>query len=108
MTPLLDLAIRSSVLVALGLALAALLRRQPAALRHTVLATAIVAAVAVIPLSVIVPAWHITLPSPAAATPVQPSSASAADAGVSIGTIAPTTTRVPLMTIVWVFWVAGV
>ena len=62
MTLSLDLAIRSAILVLLGLAVVAVLRRQPAALRHAVLAMTIIATAALLPLKAIVPAWQVPLP----------------------------------------------
>ncbi len=52
-----DLAIRSSIVLLLGLGLRALLRRRSAALRHRVLATALFASASVAPLTLILPAW---------------------------------------------------
>jgi TonB family protein len=62
MTLLLDLAIRSSILVLVGLAVAAVLHRQSAALRHAVLAMTVIAAAALVPLTAIVPTWQVSLP----------------------------------------------
>jgi len=59
-----DLAIRSSIILLTGLALNALLGGRSAALRHWVLAAAIFAAAAVVPLTLALPAWEISLPSP--------------------------------------------
>ena len=64
MTILVDLAIRSSILLAIGLVLSACLAKRSAALRHRVLAAALVAAAAVVPFSVALPEWTITLPAP--------------------------------------------
>jgi len=61
MTLLLDLAIRSAILVLAGLAVAAVLRRQAAALRHAVLAMTVIAAAGLLPLTAIVPTWHLPL-----------------------------------------------
>ena len=63
MTLLIDLAIRSSVMLAAGLLLATLLRTRAAALRHCVLAGAVAAAAAVVPLSLALPSWKVSLPS---------------------------------------------
>ena len=60
-----DLAIRSSIVLLLGLGLRALLRRRSAALRHRVLATALFASASVAPLTLILPAWSM----PAAGRP---------------------------------------
>ena len=59
-----DLAIRSSIILLAGLALNALLGGRSAALRHWVLAAAIFAAAAVVPLTLALPAWEVSLPSP--------------------------------------------
>jgi TonB family protein len=61
-----DLAIRSTVILAIGLAASALLRGRSAALRHFVLAAAVFAAGAAIPLTLILPAWELPWPAPAA------------------------------------------
>lgn len=63
MMPVADLLIRSSIVLAAGLLLAACLRGSSAAMRHAVLAASIVAAGAVVPLSLLVPAWEIHLPA---------------------------------------------
>jgi TonB family protein len=69
MTLLLDLAIRSSVLLAAGLTFDALLRSRAAALRHAVLGLSVLAAVVVAPLSLTVPAWEVTVPQRATSAP---------------------------------------
>jgi TonB family protein len=57
MIPLIEIALRSSVILAVGLALMPLLRRQSAALRHWVLATTLVCS-AVVPIAAwLLPAW---------------------------------------------------
>ena len=63
MTPLADVLIRSSIVLAAGLLLAACLRKHSAALRHAVIATAVFTSAAVIPFSLFGPAWEITVPS---------------------------------------------
>jgi TonB family protein len=65
---LLDLTIRSSIIILVALAASALLRRRSAALRHCVLAAGVFSAAAVLPLSLVLPAWDLPLP---AATPAQ-------------------------------------
>lgn len=67
MTLLLDLAMRSGILVLVGLAAAAILHRQSAALRHAVLAMTILGAAALLPLTAVVPTWRVPLPIPIAA-----------------------------------------
>ena len=87
MTPLIDLAVRSSVILAIGLLLDSLLRHRAAALRHCVLAGAIAAAAAVVPLSLMLPPWKVSLPSPLQATAAESSPIVA----VSIAPTAPST-----------------
>ena len=58
MTLLLDLAIRSSIVLAAGLLFDVALRTRAAALRHFVLALSVAAAVAVVPLSTMMPDWR--------------------------------------------------
>ena len=64
MSLLLDLAIRSSIILAIGLLLDARLRNRSAALRHYVLAATVFAAAAVVPFSMALPAWEVSLPAP--------------------------------------------
>jgi TonB family protein len=94
MTLVLDLAIRSAILVLLGLAGVAVLRRQPAALRHAMLAMTIIATAALLPLKAIVPAWQVPLPifvAPQVAVP-QPWGASLPVPDVSQMTARPAST----------------
>jgi TonB family protein len=72
MTLLIDLAVRSSVILAAGLLFEAALRHRAAALRHCVLAGAVAAAAAVVPLSLAVPSWEVSLPSSRQAPAIQP------------------------------------
>jgi len=72
--------IKVSVIVLIGLVAAALLRRQSAALRHCVLASAIGCAAAMPVLQVIVPAWPIPM---TAFLPSYQSNASVADSAIS-------------------------
>jgi TonB family protein len=62
MTVLLDATLRASIPVLAALLACRFLRRRPAALRHRVLAVAVVAALAAVPLSVVLPPWGIPLP----------------------------------------------
>jgi TonB family protein len=62
-----DVALRSSVIVLFGLGLRAALRRRSAAVRHLVLAGALLAASAVAPLSLVLPSWTVSVPVPAQA-----------------------------------------
>jgi len=65
MTPLLDLAIRSSAILAAGLVFDLAMRSRAAALRHFVLAAALAGAVAVVPLSMVMPVWEVPIASSA-------------------------------------------
>jgi TonB family protein len=74
-TLLIGLAIRSSLVLAGGLLLAACLNKQSAALRHRVLAASLLAAALVTPFSLVLPAWNVTLPadaSPASSSSLLP------------------------------------
>ena len=64
MTLLIGFAIRSSVLLALGLLLSASLAKRSAALRHRVLAAALLGAALVLPFTLALPEWTVTLPAP--------------------------------------------
>jgi TonB family protein len=63
MTVLADLTLRSSLVLLAGLTLHGLLARRSAALRHWVLAAAIAAAAAVVPLSLAIPDWEVSVPA---------------------------------------------
>src|SRR6478609_6041033 len=67
---LMDIAIRSSIVVAAALAATMLLRHRSAAVRHWVLAAGIFSSVAVVPLALTLPGWAV--PMPAAAAPAEP------------------------------------
>jgi TonB family protein len=62
-TLLVGLAIRSSVMLAAGLLLSACLAKRSAALRHRVLAAALLAGALVMPFSLALPGWNVTLPA---------------------------------------------
>jgi beta-lactamase regulating signal transducer with metallopeptidase domain len=81
MTLLLALVVRSSLVLLAGLLLTSLLGRRSAALRHFVLATTILAATAVVPLSLVLPAWEVDVPAPVPSAPLSEASAPLAMAG---------------------------
>jgi TonB family protein len=62
MSPLIDVALRISAILGAGLLLRAIVRRHSPALRHFVLATAILAAPAVVPLGSLLPAVPVPVP----------------------------------------------
>ncbi len=63
MTLLLGLAIRSFAILAVGLLLSACLAKRSAALRHRVLAASLLSAALVLPFSLVLPEWNVTLPA---------------------------------------------
>ena len=63
MTLLLDVVLRSSVILAATMVVLPFLRRRSAALRHGVLAGAMAASAVVVPLSWTVPAWTVEVPA---------------------------------------------
>jgi TonB family protein len=110
MTLLVDLALRSSVPVLASLLACLLLRRRSAALRHTVLAAAVVAVVMVVPLSVILPPWDVTLPTASVKSFASPASAAARspdEAGVA-PVETPAFEPVRPLDVALFAWIAGV
>lgn len=107
MTLLFDLAIRSSLLVLIGVALCAIFRRQSAAFRHALLAMTLVAAAALLPLTAIVPEWYV--PLPAAVTPeiASPIPAPADRPHVIVATTVAAPAGVRASDIVWTVWIGG-
>jgi TonB family protein len=84
MSLLIDLALRSSAVLLMGLTAAALLRHRSAALRHAVLASTIAAAAAVGPLGVLLPGWH--LPKAGAAPVEQAQTVARTISSATVGT----------------------
>ena len=70
MSIFLDLALRSSIVLVLGLAARLLLRHRSAALRHRVLAASLFASASVLPLTFVLPEWSVPVSrsAPAATT----------------------------------------
>jgi len=114
---LLDLAIRSSVVLAAGLLIAAALRWRTAAVRHAVLAGAMLGAVTIAPIQFVLPPLRVPLPSPSRAAPptVDRSAALVRDTGAAPFAIAggrapqpaaPVEERPPVLAIAWAAGVA--
>ena len=107
MTILIDLTIRSSVVLAAGLLLTWCLARRSAALRHRVLVATLLTAMVVIPVSLVMPAWSVTLPAfgstPSAAPPVDATAAVSTSA--TFDTPAPATVS-PIL-IALMAWIGG-
>ena len=61
MSLLLESTLKSSIVVVIALAVAALLRRRSAAVRHWILASAIVCAALTPALGSVVPSWHVAI-----------------------------------------------
>jgi TonB family protein len=105
MMPFVDLTIRSSIVLSIGLLAALLLRRRSAALRHHVLAVALFAAAALVPLTLTLPAWELPIPvrpPEAIAVRIEPDGSAGSfpqtgDAGRTPGDA----TLVPAMAVVW-------
>jgi len=104
MNPLLDLVLRVSVILAAGLLFDVVMRSSAAALRHFVLAASLGAALAVVPLSLVVPAWEVAVTAtPSAAPLAPPRGASAAVVAMTTPGTSPAsaTTRPPLLALAW-------
>jgi TonB family protein len=106
-TLLIGLAIRSSVMLAAGLLLSACLAKRSAALRHRVLGAALLAAVFVMPFSLALPAWTVTLPASAidarpAATPAPPGEP------LTSASVTPQPTEPETVSLLVLAWLAGV
>ena len=124
MTLLLDVALRSSAPMVIALLLHVVVGRRSAALRHAVLAAGLLAAIAVAPLTVLMPSWDVTIPvasqalpdatrpTIATATPgtfaAATAGAGAADSGVTAAVPATTTgPRLDAESVVLGLWLTG-
>jgi TonB family protein len=110
MTLLLDLALRSSAPVVAALLACMLLRRGSAALRHRVLAAAVVAVVTVVPLSVVLPSWDVPLPRASVESfdsPTPPAASRREVAGEAL-VDAPTSEPARQLEMVLLVWIVGV
>ena len=107
MTPLIDLTLRSSAIVLVGLIASGLLRHRSAALRHFVLTVSLFAAAAVVPFSAVAPAWTVNLP---VATDRSTSSPSATLEVVSVTATGrgPRPVDVSAASLLAAVWLAGV
>ena len=100
-----DIVLRSSAILGAGLIAHVLLGRRSAALRHFVLAAAILLSAAVVPLSFVLPSWDIRLPSwPQRATTVSSIVTVAAGSTVAAESTAPV---VHVETIIAICWACG-
>jgi TonB family protein len=100
------LAIRSFVILAAGLLLGGSLATRSAALRHRVLAAALLASVLVLPLGAALPEWNVTLPARAAEAgpPAAPARVSAAlPTAVAAAPSTPANVVSPIVAV----WLAG-
>ena len=106
MNPLIDLAIRSSAILTVGLIFDVVMRSRTAALRHFVLAASLCAALAVVPLSLVVPPWEIAVRSTSASAPTafRPASTPASTIAVAVAptpSVAPSSARPPVLALAW-------
>jgi TonB family protein len=109
MTLLLDLAIRASAPVFPALLACALLRNRSAALRHRILAVAVVFVVAVVPLSVVLPTWSVPLPTPSLeSSDSQAPATSEREVGRAVPLDTPTSALAAQLEIVPLVWIIGV
>ena len=84
MSLLLDSTLKVSLVILVGLALAAALRNRSAAARHWVIAASLLCAMAMPLLELVVPAWRLSsfiAPAPVVAQPAQPATVSESDPG---------------------------
>jgi TonB family protein len=115
MTPWLDVVIRTTAMLAAGLLFDLALRSRAAALRHFVLAASVAAAFAVVPLSLVVPAWDVPLEArwdtAAVLAPKAPARSVSAAAAADPATAAVRAAETPLSAsdspIAGVLWFAG-
>lgn len=107
--PLVDVVLRASVILALGLAASALLRRQSAALRHRVIAGALLAAGLVMPATLLMPAWHVPVPSRSAESGHAPAAAGSIDVvtAPTVQASPPTPATVSAAHLAVATWAAG-
>ena len=109
MTWWLEVAIRSSAVLALGLLATACLAHRSAALRHRVLAATLLAAALVVPINLVSPAWTIAVPTqtmgatPVGTVPVDPATSVS---GTSIGAPAAAPDAVSAALLIWVTGIA--
>jgi beta-lactamase regulating signal transducer with metallopeptidase domain len=120
MNPFLESALKVSVVVALTLAIAATLKRRPAALRHWLLAVGLSSAALMPVVGVVLPVWHapisLSAPSPrvgtlssSSAVPVVAPDPSAADMVVVATPAVPSGgRRISATQILGTMWMAGV
>lgn len=112
MSPLLDVVLKASLVVALALAAAGFLRRQSAALRHWVIAAGLVGAAIVPVVRPVAPGWTLAVIAPAVQPPLPSGSLTwleNVDAGTS-NRAASRSTRVtpfPLAGLLWIVWITG-
>ncbi len=103
-----DASLRASAMVLIGLAAHLLLRRHSAALRHAVLAVAMFAAAAVIPLSLVVPSLELTHRVPTATTQPLDTPVTAGIVVPSSNDPAPVAPGVALGRVALAVWAGGV
>lgn len=108
MTALVDLTIRSSAILLLGVLGCIMLRQQSAAVRHCVLATSLFAAAVVAPLSPLLPSWTIAVPPPIVQHVASaPRATVSTDLAVTVEGAAPTPHQPAHLSVVALLWAAG-
>jgi len=99
--PFVDPVIRSSIVLAIALVVSTCLAKRSAALRHRLLAAALLASVLVFPFSIALPEWPVTLPARAMAAPPAVATAPAESALVIVAAAPPQAPPVSRISIVW-------
>lgn len=102
-----DIVVRSSAILVVGLVAHALAWRRSAALRHFVLAAAIFGSVSVVPLTLTLPTWDVSLPTGGHKVGSVSSTIVAAPAKTPVDGHPTTTVGVDLETIILICWAAG-
>jgi TonB family protein len=106
MTQLLEVALKSSVVLAAGLTIRQLVHRRSAALRHWVLAAAMLASATVVPLTLLGPDW--TLPLPSASSDVRAPAAPAITTSVTVSAASAGPNRAAAVSLIPILWFTGV
>src|SRR3954466_12391816 len=101
-----DVIVRSSAILVAGLIAHRLLARRSAALRHFVLAAAIVLSAAVVPLSLVLPSWNVRLPTTSRRAATVSSTVTARVTGTPVNT-SPISEGVDVAGIAVMCWAAG-
>ena len=104
MTPIADVIVRTSIVLAAGLLLRSALAGRSAAVRHAVMTATLLGAAAVVPLSLVTPSWTIALPAvpaPRAAARVAMPAVTNGAAAIAAMPSSPRRPQVPVAALTW-------